>query len=850
MNVDDNIDPAAHAEMDAAVLRDLAIYSRYNEVPDSDLLLSTIVLRCEDKAGKIDQRYARRDNAQLLLVGNPDMARVLRGVWSSKDFERVRQLAVLRKNVPPPPNDDDETRDKVDRFFREHDTKLDDYLAGPPWQEYWEAPKEADPEIAQFIKDLKIPQVSNTPMLLLHALGGAKIVDQRIVDNFFNGDWKILLNTSGSGKTRLLFEGLNKRWGFYLTTFTDSVINPLGSSDVMQIIENYIPKSNAFTEFPEQLDEHLRDPAIQRNHHIAKRWMHQVLTARLLIFERFLQKASHSPTPIHELRSHWLLLQLTPLNILKSDVFSELTKLLKDASDSYLLMHNSAIHKKIVKLQSAFGLGEEFFCVLDEAQRASLMLDEAFRTEDKAKAKEKRPVLSPITKAWLKSCQFSMIISGNGLSVKILNEIPVSAISKPLTFKLTTNTGAFDTPESQCQYIERYMPRSILDLDSGKGFLIRAWNWAHGRHRFTASLLHLLLLSSFKSPHRTLNAFVEMHCKFCPSDGAHFTDEEPDLSEPLFPLPPFDFSEIRENNLSLFSRVVYTWLLHRQPLIFKTNNEQLVQHGFARFSKSQGTVVDEPLVILAAAQEFSTLPNSSFQDHVKQHLADEAGMGNNFEDFIVLHLTSAFGDGCKLRDIFDFGGPSPRAKEWVDIGEEDAELVSLTFVDGLPKFDRFHLPGRMAGTQVLGHKCSSVDETLAWLENPTTLTCFPDKLMGPDVIAFARLTSGRIIAILIQNQWRSAKTLPSDVQPSAESSVDPSKFYERKTLSDENHAHAKTKVKEFFQSLGQDPEVRILSVIASYPAQARGDWSNECAILNMESCEEIFDQGGMLRAVA
>ncbi|KAH7902991.1 hypothetical protein BJ138DRAFT_1198829 [Hygrophoropsis aurantiaca] len=66
-------------------------------------------------------------------------------------------------------------------------SKTQHYLAGPPWNSFWEPPPPGDPETERFISDLKIPQISREPILLLHDLGNS-VVKQSILDELFNGN--------------------------------------------------------------------------------------------------------------------------------------------------------------------------------------------------------------------------------------------------------------------------------------------------------------------------------------------------------------------------------------------------------------------------------------------------------------------------------------------------------------------------------------------------------------------------------------------------------------------------------------------------------------------------------------
>lgn len=297
--------------------------------------------------------------------------------------------------------------------------------------------------------------------------------------------FRFLVNTSGSGKTRLLFEGLVKHWGFYFTT---NVNEGLGSKDMADAITKYIPESNCFTHKPGKLDDDRMEQAYILNHAIAQRRAHQVLTSRILVFECFLKMAQTSSQstnpmrPIDQYKEHWLLLQLCSKQILGVDLFAKVSDLLKDASDDYLMVTiPTEVKERLVASQEKYKLDTDFYLILDEAQRAIEELVGCFRSESKKLVN--RPVLRPIISAWSAAAdeKFPIIISGTGLSIDIVNEVVGSAILKPAPFGRVTRTGAFDTRERQLDYISRYMPPHIAESESGKELLERAWTYARGR---------------------------------------------------------------------------------------------------------------------------------------------------------------------------------------------------------------------------------------------------------------------------------------------------------------------------------------------------------------------------------
>ncbi|KAL5476986.1 hypothetical protein ACEPAI_3172 [Sanghuangporus weigelae] len=722
-----------------------------------------------------------------------------------------------------------ETEDSVKKFLIGYDAMLGQYLTGPPWKDFWEAPESADNSVAEFIRNLKIPSKSGNPVLLLHNLGDT-VVDSTVVNGLFSKTSRFLVNTSGSGKTRLLFEGLTMHWGFYFTTVVDALNHNLGSEDIQQAIDEYIPMSRGFIPKPGTLGAEHQHVAYKSNHLIAERRVIQVLTARILFFEHFLKIARETSPDgsVDKFKKHWLFLQLCSANLLGSDVFMDLTKELTDASDEVLLKGRLVAHAKLTKLQEEFSLDKDFFFVLDEAQVALDRLQDSFCSEQKEKVK--RPVLRPIIKSWQLATEFPIIVSGTGLSIVVVNEVVTSAVMKVNAFTRATRTGAFDDENRQREYILRYMPPGLAGTESGKAFLRRAWNYARGRHRFTSVLLTQLLKFSFQSPHRILNAFVEASCGLVPTDAQHFIDEEqtvPYLEESIGAIQLFDFSKITNSysRLRLFSDILYAWLMLRERIKLIEEHKDLVELGFARFTDPGGkdAYVDEPIVLLAAARQFDTagVPLDRHTWRTMDSATRGENKGHSYEKSIAYYLACAFDDQTNLCEIFNFGKDVPK---WA---ERPAELISVVLTDeGPAEANRFHLPDYLGSTSAIGVNCPDSKKTMQWLENPTSVMCFPDNNMGPDIICFIRLLDGTIVAVLVQCKFRDKNTLDPGTLDAAVKSLDVSQLYQRSTLTTHNATAARECAIRLFNRLNKpdfrfDSEgwcqdgVPVLKVIAS-----------------------------------
>lgn len=227
------------------------------------------------------------------------------------------------------------------------------------------------------------------------------------------------------------------------------------------------------------------------------------------------------------------------------------------------------------------------------------------------------------------------------------------------------------------------------------------------------------------------------------------------------------------------SEALYSWILLQERILLFGVKKQLVELGFARFGGIDEAYADEPLVLLLAANEFADTVHS-FNTYVTIPLRKEDGRGENFERYIAFYLSCAFDGKKRLCDIFSFGETPPV------FAREAAELVSIALTDGRVKASIFNLLSGEVATSAIGFNAKkmrndkkAIDQTIEWLANPWTLMCFPDKLMGPDIVLFVRVAKV-ILTVLVQCKWRAKKTLDLETIEDAERSLDLDKLFVRK----------------------------------------------------------------------
>ena len=312
---------------------------------------------------------------------------------------------------------------------------------------------------------------------------------------------RVLINTSGSGKTRLLLEGLCRQWGFYFVAKQDTTT--IGSNDLWSVMKE-LDNSQDYTDAKERIGGADQNPeaaqaAFTHIREVVERRLAQLLLARFLLLDLLVQEAQKFQEGLQpkELRHLWVLLQAQPsLLIPKRDAFQDFTQKLNGASTNSL---KDRICKKYDALSGLLqeahnpplsGLLQEahnptLFCVLDEVQvtisREFGRVGE-FLSQDKI---TKRPILREIWLSWIEMLQpgqMNLVLSGTGIEFQALSDTLSSTAVKEHQYTIVHSIGAFEDPSIHAQYIERYLPEP-LDKKRWQEFLIRAWAWFRGRWR-------------------------------------------------------------------------------------------------------------------------------------------------------------------------------------------------------------------------------------------------------------------------------------------------------------------------------------------------------------------------------
>uniref|UniRef100_A0A0W0FW64 Uncharacterized protein n=1 Tax=Moniliophthora roreri TaxID=221103 RepID=A0A0W0FW64_MONRR len=546
-----------------------------------------------------------------------------------------------------------------------------------------------DSQILQFLQGLRLPAVigaPHRPNLLFHDLGmlESDALSDSLKSVFGPTAHMLLVNVSGSGKTRIVLEGLLRNWGLYFVCQDDGTL--IGSRDLPDALDD-IPKQPGFTKDLRTVSIASENgdfqTALERNRDIAGLRFHQVLLARLAIFNQFLhsmemymqQNQGASSAYIKK----WLYLQLYPGSLRPNDedVFVSLTRFISGSTTKSLGREIVRVRDSIrQKLARHSGGLSHFYIVIDEAQEAASRLPNAFMS---AKNISYRPILREVVFLWTNvlnthksHLHMIYVVTGTGVSVKHLTEAVGSASFKHHGHKFleSSATGAFDSQEEQEAYIARYVPPQVLNTDIGRKLLDRMWHWLRGRYRLTTSFLTCLIENCYYKPHTLLDKFIEKTAEFRPVDYDPLSISETTYPFPspvhhIMSAPAPDFEKLEDGKKNVFRSIVlktvyeYTMksIVSHLP---GTDGASLLQFGFARVPSYESNIqMDERLVLLSCLK----WANSNMEEEcpsLYSHVADYLQLHNptdpqnGFEHYLSYYFAMAFGEFTPLCHIFDF----------------------------------------------------------------------------------------------------------------------------------------------------------------------------------------------------
>ncbi|KAJ7175335.1 hypothetical protein C8R46DRAFT_62586 [Mycena filopes] len=717
--------------------------SNLNRADIASLFLSRILSNIFLRARRpVDKELTSVTTCVSILSKKPRLHEVLKLAHAAKDYSTVEDSPLI------PPFVSANTRSYLESLRPE----MEKIVRGEKTLCRWTPPTKLklDKKTLEHIDSLHLyspNSACHTFSIILHELGSFNddpILKER-TSRIFTEENKFLVNTSGTGKTRLLYEGLCQHWGIYFTVHVDS--GNLGSRELETTITHRFERNLDFIENVSSDSV----AAKERNSELVFRCFGSILLARLLILQQFLEIAVETGLT-EEHKKQWLFMQLSPttLNPLgdRSVGFAaleELPKILAKEDVTYLRQDVADVLRKIRKLLGPDAAHQ--FIVLDEAQSAARKFPGAFPSG--------KPLLAEIMHVWndLATPEQSFIYAGT--------DIPKSLVLDS-DYVWCSGTGAFDTVEAQRRYLTPFFPPQFLVSPAGLVLVTRISRWLLGRHRFTASAVYLLLLEGFKTPHTRFDDFIKESTGYTPLDAVELVQAEGRDRQVSWERRPhaMDFSPISDEpeTKHVFLEILFRYMATQQGIVpFGPEKIDFVGNGWGHCTDADLSViaVDEAIPLVGAARKL--LPHPSSRPAVEQYIP---GHPNNYPDTflgsmrlnaphsaqalshcLVFYLARVFGEARPLSDIFNFPHKVPT---WAN---QSGQLV------------RFHREAMEVENSAVLHtdaslplatETSSAEETAAWLDHRHgTAFCLPSS-SSPDILFALKLADGSFIWVALR----------------------------------------------------------------------------------------------------
>ncbi|KAJ3864820.1 hypothetical protein EV359DRAFT_81072 [Lentinula novae-zelandiae] len=547
-----------------------------------------------------------------------------------------------------------------------------------------------NPNTTDHIRNLALPlgNREDIPLVILHQLGSFQhdtILRKRLNRIFSPDHHTFLINTSGSGKTKLLFEGLCLHWGFYFSCAIDS--SDLGGGDFVLAIDDLESNRDWTGHLPFSSSPRYTTN-LQNNIKTVFRLNSEALLARLLVFKMYLQACSKEGFR-HDHRRHWLESQIFPHTLASSfEPYGKLKREIARAEvdDSVI---DEAITRTLEDIQRIWDIspGEFFYIVIDEANVGCQKHSGAFEDEYGR---------YPLLKEIIRSLQRRMghlpvrfVVAGT----IIPREHFQSSSGEWDNFHWCSDTGCFDDPENHRRYISEFLPPQFEKSDTGQLLINRIWHWLRGRHRYTASFLTLLLDNNFESPHTLLGGFVESLSEYMPPENSEYSVFEKFYTNSWY-------SSL--GSKGLLRRSISTIAMHRTIISFLTtskgcldipgNDIALINEDYGIFLDTMCSRIglDEPATVAYGANWFKQNPYFTLMKLAgtfSWNYATEIHP-SHFALSLALSLALCYADFSKISDTCTLFGLSAslsdgRLVKFVKVAEQ-LEALDVQFSKNTP----------------------------------------------------------------------------------------------------------------------------------------------------------------------
>ncbi|KAJ3875989.1 hypothetical protein F5051DRAFT_412864 [Lentinula edodes] len=605
---------------------------------------------------------------------------------------------------------------------------------GESEQHFWTSNSDdAQMETTVHVESLRIPlgkPNDAVPLIILHELGSYQhnSKSREKLDRIFSSsNHTFLVNTSGTGKTKLLFEGLCLHWGFYFTCAIDA--SCLGSSDLPSVL-NQLKWDKNWTPYLPRAPTSDSDysSSLQANRRLVYRAVSEVLLARFLVFRIFLEDCSKQGFCLAQ-RQRWLELQISPMNVIPLyDLFGMIKSKITDAclSDEEL---DEAMLNLLDEIQNTWetSAGDFFYIAVDESNVASRKHEEAFEDEH-----GRYPILKEIIRSLRRRVgyfPFKFVVSGTIIPEDHFQ----STVGEWDDFRWCSDTGSFDDPEEHRRYATKFLPPRFATSVSGQALLDRMWQWLRGRHRYTASFLAVLLYNDFHSPHTLLGNYVENITEYLPHDNGKYSEGEKGRYNDWY-LP------LGHKGLGLRSLKTVTVEMHRAATSFLSTSTGCIDcltEDRALITEDYGYFIDpdcaqialnEPITVTAGAMWLKKNSYFGFEKFIRIFCkrSEVFVHPTHFAHFMAFWLTSISGPPCEIPDTYrSFGSPTvipshckiSDAFRIIGLPAALPEVKLVTFTEMESRFEAVdvHLREDIYGKLVF--MASSNEDILSWFKH-------------------------------------------------------------------------------------------------------------------------------------
>ncbi|KZV83156.1 hypothetical protein EXIGLDRAFT_754549 [Exidia glandulosa HHB12029] len=567
------------------------------------------------------------------------------------------------------------------------------------------------------IRALQIPKLMTkvhermpAPDMLLYRLGSLEFLDTeftgRLRDLLDRSDHTVIVNASGTGKTRLLFEALSRRWGFYVTCAQDTYANPYGSHDLSYLISS-LPSGMV----PHCLRSDSRAAENSRkvdgNRLIIHRRLKHLVLARMMIFARFCQLFRDAGILPDVARRKWTLLQLRPHVAVRVDIFSNLVDMLGHIDEDVAAA-------EIMRLQAECFVQPQFIAV-DEAQIASIGFKSYFAT---ATMETSAPLLRELAMCFASSLPDSrVLLAGISVDMSVVEEAVRYSTTNIHQVTCLHSLGRFATIERTAAYLRHFLG-DLSDVQC-----LEVFSRMRGRNRFMAVFVQHVLQAGLAQMTRVLDTLVYSLTGFTPKRVALY--QSPWINYNTL-ITDNSLDDLENGLATQLRKALMRFAFGRTSTILRINNVYAVELGLALYITDDEVEVFEPLVFYRLVSWLQVTKVYSVDALLRRRLVDPTITTHNMgiAEGLRLYIASTFpAGGGVLDDYFHFEGPSPPF--WK---HHNARLVVYT---------RLHQNPFCAASSSNVLSATTPQDVLSWLSNnvehPFLVTNWA---RGPDLLFF------------------------------------------------------------------------------------------------------------------